>query len=55
MEKNEPTPVFSKEQLMSVRRGVDRDILSALLEDGKTYTKKQADTLVNKFKKGKVN
>ena len=55
MEKNEPTPVFSKEQLMSVRRGVDRDVLAALLEDGKTYTKKQADTLVNKFKKGKVN
>ena len=47
--------VFSKRQLLSFRRYVGRqDLLSVLLEDGKTYTLAQVDSLLQGFMKGKV-
>lgn len=47
--------VFSKRQLLRFRRYVGRqDLLSVLLEDGKTYTLAQVDSLVQKFMEGKV-
>lgn len=47
--------VFSKRQVLTFRRYVGRqDLLSVLLEDGKTYTLDQVDSLIQKFMKGKV-
>jgi len=47
--------VFSKRQILTFRRYVGRqDLLSVLLEDGKTYTLAQVDSLLQGFMKGKV-
>lgn len=47
--------VFTKKQLIAAKRYRDRrDLLAAILEDGKEYTAEQADALVNDFLKGKV-
>lgn len=61
MAKNEtaaPAPaeaVYTKEQLASSKRYANRrDLLSALLESGKTYTLTEVDALINKFMKGAV-
>lgn len=46
---------FSKEQfLSSVQYANRRDLVDALLEKDKHYTKKEVDELINKFMKGKV-
>lgn len=46
---------FTKEQLLSSKRFRDRkDILDALLEDGKKYTVSDAELLIEKYMKGKV-
>ena len=46
---------FSKEQfLSSVQYANRRDLVAALLEKEKQYTKKEVDGLINKFMKGKV-
>lgn len=46
---------FTKEQLISSKLfRNDKDILSATLEDDKNYTKKEAQEIIEKFKKGKV-
>lgn len=46
---------FSKEQfLSSVQYANRRDLVDALLEKDKQYTKKEVDELINKFMKGKV-
>lgn len=46
---------FSKEQLLQSRRYQQRrDLLSALLEEGKFYSHKDVETLTNEFMKGKV-
>lgn len=46
---------YTKEQLMASNRYANRrDLISALLEDGKTYTLKEVDALMEKFMKGKV-
>lgn len=46
---------FTKEQLVfSKLFNNDKDILSATLEDDKNYTKKEAQEIIEKFKKGKV-
>ncbi len=46
---------FTKEQLVSSKLfNNDKDILSATLEDDKNYTKKEAQEIIEKFKKGKV-
>lgn len=56
MAKNEnATAVFSKQQLVESRKYANRrDLLKALLEDGKTYTIAEVDAAIEKFMKGKV-
>jgi len=51
---NEPV-AFTKEQLFSCKRFSDRrDVLSAVLEEGKTYTIEQAQSEIDKYMKGRV-
>lgn len=46
---------FTKEQIVNSKKYVeDSDIVRALLEDGKTYTIKEVDNIIEKFRKGKV-
>lgn len=46
---------FSKEQILAAAQYANRrDLVSALLETDKQYTKKEVDELMNKFMKGKV-
>ena len=56
MAKNEtPAAVFSKQQLVESRKYANRrDLLKALLTDGKTYTTAEVDAAIEKFMKGKV-
>lgn len=47
---------FTKEQILAAKRYADRrDALGAILADGKEYTLKEVDSLLDKFMKGKVN
>lgn len=49
-------PKFSKEALLNARRfRKDRDLVSALLEDGVEYTVSEVESKIEKFLKGKVN
>ncbi len=46
---------FTKEQLISSKLfRNDKDVLSAILESNKEYTKKEVQEIIEKFKKGKV-
>ena len=46
-------PLHSKAQLVTfMRYRGRRDLLEALLEDGKAYTQKQADAAIETFMKG---
>lgn len=46
---------FSKEQILSaVKFANRRDLLSVVLEDGKTYTVEDVQKEIDKFMKGKV-
>lgn len=56
MAKNDTAAVaFTKEQLAASKKYAKRrDLIGALLEDGKTYTTKEVDALIEKFMKGKV-
>lgn len=46
---------YTKEQLLaSTKYANRRDLISALLENGKTYTLDKVDALIDKFMKGKV-
>ena len=48
-------PVFTKNQLVKSKTlGLPVDAVMAVLEDGKTYTKDQAVSLVNDFLERKV-
>lgn len=48
-------PVFEKKQLAGCQDFREQaDLVNALLEDGKLYTKDEARRLVNKFLKGQV-
>lgn len=49
-------PMFSKSNLLTFQRYAKRrDLLKALLDDGKQYTTDQVDHLIENFmKKGKV-
>lgn len=48
-------PMFPKEQILSANKYRNRkDILGELLDDGKEYSFKQVDDLMDKFMKGKV-
>jgi spore coat polysaccharide biosynthesis protein SpsF (cytidylyltransferase family) len=53
--KKDSEPAFTKEQLVASADFRDqRDLVAAVLEDGKSYTKGQAEDLVDRFMKGKV-
>lgn len=46
---------FCKEQLLiSARYRNRRDLVSALLDDGKSYTVAEVDQMIEKFMKGQV-
>lgn len=48
-------PVFTKEQIVASKRfQYRRDLLSAVLDDGKSYTMVQVETLMEKYMKGQV-
>ena len=48
--------VFRKEKILTLTRyAARRDLLSALLAEGKDYTLEQVDGLIQEFMKGKVN
>lgn len=50
-----PEAVYTREQIMSSQRYANRrDLVSVLLENGKTYTLTEVDALINKFMKGAV-
>lgn len=52
-EKSAAEATFTKEQLLNSKKYANRrDALAALLVDGKTYTLKQVDSLLDKFFKG---
>lgn len=49
-------PVFSKEQIAASDRYADkRDLVTALLDDGKKYTYATVDKVIKDFLKGKVS
>lgn len=48
--------VYTKDQLAASKKYANRrDLIRALLEDGKTYTLDEVDSLINTFMKGKVS
>lgn len=54
-ENNIAQAAYTKEQLVASRRYADRrDLISALLEDGRSYTTDEVDALIKKYLKGKV-
>jgi vacuolar-type H+-ATPase subunit E/Vma4 len=47
--------LFTKEQILASKKYSNRrDVLGAILTDGKTYVLEQVDSLLEKFMKGKV-
>lgn len=55
--KKEPIATgFTKDRFLNSQqwRGVDRDILSITLKDGKRYTIAEVEQLIEKFKRGEV-
>lgn len=55
-EDQKPLGKFTKKQFMGSRqrKGSEKDILAAVLEDGKTYTLVEAQKAIDDFLKGKV-
>lgn len=49
-------PVFTKEQILKANRFAKRkDLVNALLTDGKEYSIDQVERMIQKYLKGKVN
>ena len=54
--KNKASVKYEKSELMKSKRFLqDRDILNALLNDEDEYSVEEADDILKKWKKGKVN
>lgn len=55
-EKQELAAGFTKDQFLQSRQwqGIDKDILSVVLDPGKTYTIAEAKRLIDQFKQGQV-
>ena len=52
---NKVAAVYSKEQLAASKKYANqRDLISVLLVDGKSYTFDEVDALIEKYMKGKV-
>lgn len=48
-------PKFTKEQIVAAKRFQHRrDLVAAVLDDGKQYTMTEVETLMEKYMKGKV-
>lgn len=55
-EKIEKENKYSKEQLLSSKQYTEKqDLLQAILEDEKLYSKKEVEARIQQFMKGKVN
>jgi len=54
-EKSEAVRYTKKQLICSEKYCSQSDLLCALLENGKTYSLEEADEIMNRFKKGKVN
>lgn len=55
-EDQKPIGRITKEQLLTFSQYRNRrDLLGALLEDGKSYTREEVETKLEQFEKGKVN
>lgn len=56
MSEHKGVPKFTKQQFLQTRQrsGADKDILSVVLDDSKTYTIAEAERLIADFKKRKV-
>lgn len=53
--KTAPEAVYTREQVMSSQRyATRRDLVSVLLESGRTYTLAEVDALIDNFMKGAV-
>ena len=51
----EAAATYSKEQLAASRKyATRRDLIGVLLEDGKSYTFDEVDTLIENYMKGEV-
>ena len=54
-EKIETEALYTKDELKKAAKfGARKDALAALLEDGKSYTVKEAEEILKKFMKGSV-
>lgn len=55
MAKEMKEPVFTKEQTLGANRyRHNKDVVSALLKDGESYSISEVDAKIEKFMKGKV-
>ncbi|WP_349672211.1 hypothetical protein [Lacrimispora sp.] len=54
-EKSEAVRYTKKQLICSEKYCSQSDLLCALLDNGKTYSLAEADEIMNRFKKGKVN
>lgn len=55
VKKKEAVATYSKEQFLESKKYVDqRDMLHVLLKEKETYSIAQVNTMIEKFKKGKV-
>lgn len=53
---NVAVATYSKQQILGSNKYKNRrDVLGAILADGKMYTIEEVDSLLEKFMKGKVN
>lgn len=53
--KEQAIPVFTKQQLLNASRYREkRDLLQALLEEGKSYSFEETETILKRYMKGKV-
>lgn len=53
---SEPSVLFTKKQLISSKKyESNKDALSVILEDDKSYSFEETDKLLNNFMKGMVN
>lgn len=54
--KKSAAPTFTRDQLAASKRyAAQRDLVNALLEDGRQYTLAEVDKKIEAFQKGKVN
>lgn len=51
---NEEEIRFKKSSFLDSKK-YKRDLINALLEDDREYTKSEVDTIIDNFRKGKVN